>query len=53
MTTSRHINLDWYLPANAHRHTPEEVRGWCRDADLAIEHEHVQESGITIIAKKS
>jgi arsenite methyltransferase len=47
-----HINLDWYVPANAHRQTPEEVRQWCAELGLAIEHEHLQESGITIIARK-
>jgi arsenite methyltransferase len=48
-----HINLDWYAPANAHRQTPEQVRAWCAEAGLAIEHEHLQESGITIITRKA
>lgn len=48
-----HINLDWYAPVNAHRQTPEEVRGWCADTGLRIEHEHLQESGITIIAQRA
>lgn len=48
-----HINLDWYAPINAHRQTPEQVREWCAEADLAIEREHLQESGITIIARKT
>lgn len=48
-----HINLDWYAPANAHRQTPEEVRDWCAEAGLAIEREHLQESGITVVARKS
>ena len=48
-----HINLDWYAPANAHRQTPEQVRAWCAEAGLAIEREHLQESGITIIARKA
>jgi arsenite methyltransferase len=47
-----HINLDWYAPANAHRQTPEEVRQWCDELGLAVEREHLQESGITIIARK-
>lgn len=47
-----HINFDWYAPRNAHRHTIEEVRGWCEKADLTIERERVEEAGITIIAKK-
>lgn len=47
-----HINLDWYMPVNAHRQTAEQVRTWCTDAGLAIEREHLQESGITVIARK-
>jgi arsenite methyltransferase len=47
-----HVNLDWYAPLNAHRQTPEEVRAWCGAAGLAIEREHLQESGISIVARK-
>lgn len=47
-----HINFDWYAPKNAHRHTPEEVREWCGECGLQIEHEKVEDAGITIIAKK-
>lgn len=47
-----HINYDWYAPANAHRQTPEEVRAWCAEAGLVIEHEHVEEAGITVIARR-
>lgn len=47
-----HINLDWYAPINAHRQSPEEVRAWCDEAGFDIEHEHLQESGISIIARK-
>jgi SAM-dependent methyltransferase len=47
-----HINLDWHAPANAHRQTPEQVRAWCQAAGLTIEREHLQESGITVIACK-
>jgi SAM-dependent methyltransferase len=47
-----HINFDWFAPRNAHRHTPEEVRGWCAALGLAIEHERIEEAGITIRAKK-
>jgi SAM-dependent methyltransferase len=46
------INYDWFAPANAHRHTPEEVRGWCADARLTVEREIVEEAGITVIARK-
>jgi SAM-dependent methyltransferase len=47
-----HINYDWYAPANAHRQTPEEVRAWCAQAGLEVEREHVEEAGITVIARK-
>lgn len=47
-----HINFDWYAPKNAHRHTPEEVRAWCAGLGLSIEHERIEEAGITIIARK-
>jgi arsenite methyltransferase len=48
-----HINFDWYAPKNAHRHTAEEVRTWCASLNLAIEHERVEEAGITVIARKT
>lgn len=47
-----HINYDWYAPRNAHRQTPEEVRAWCAEAGLEIERENIEESGITIVARK-
>lgn len=47
-----HINFDWYAPRNAHRHTPEEVRSWCADLRLEIEHERIEPAGISIIARK-
>jgi arsenite methyltransferase len=47
-----HINFDWYAPSNAHRQTLEEVRAWCDEADLDIEREDVQESGITVVARR-
>jgi hypothetical protein len=47
-----HVNFDWYVPRNAHRQTAEDVREWCQSLGLAIERENVQESGITIIARK-
>jgi arsenite methyltransferase len=48
-----HINFDWFMPKNAHRQTPEEVRNWCSALNLTIEHEYIENSGITIIAKKA
>jgi arsenite methyltransferase len=47
-----HINYDWYAPAIAHRHSPDEVLGWCEGAGLEIQHENLQQSGITIIARR-
>jgi arsenite methyltransferase len=47
-----HINFDWYAPANAHRHSPEELRAWCARAGLEIEREVVEEAGITIVARR-
>lgn len=44
------VNFDWYSPVFASRHTPEEVAGWCDDADLEIVHTDVIESGISIRA---
>lgn len=45
-------NFDWYHPRHAHRHTPEEVQGWCAEAGLEIVHFNVIESGISVRAKK-
>lgn len=48
-----HINFDWYRPLNCHRHTEEEIRLWCGEARLRIEHKDISESGITVVAAKS
>jgi SAM-dependent methyltransferase len=48
-----HVNFDWYAPKNSFRQTPEEVRTWCKELNLAIEREVVEEAGITIIARKT
>lgn len=45
-------NVDWYHPQYAHRHTEDEVRGWCEAARLEIVNFHVMESGITVRARK-
>jgi len=47
-----HINFDWFRPLNCHRHTPDEVTAYCQSANLTIERLHVEESGITVIARK-
>jgi SAM-dependent methyltransferase len=46
------VNFDWFRPLNCHRHTPEEIKQWCQEAGLAIEHMNVQEAGITVVALK-
>jgi arsenite methyltransferase len=46
-------NFDWYHPRHAHRHTEDEVRAWCREERLEIEHLSVQESGISVRARLS
>ncbi len=45
-------NFDWYHPLHAHRHTPEEVKQWCQEEHLQIEHMDVQEAGVSVRAKK-
>lgn len=47
-----HINFDWFRPLNCHRHTPDEIARWCKETGLAIEHQKVEEAGITIVAVK-
>lgn len=49
---NHHINFDWYHPAYAHRHTEEEVRGWCDALGLSVTRLDVQESGITVRAAR-
>ncbi len=45
-------NFDWYHPPIAHRHTVDEVQGWC--AELALEISRIYEcgSGISVVARK-
>jgi arsenite methyltransferase len=47
-----HVNFDWFRPCNCLRQTPEEVSAWAAKADLVIERMDVQESGITVVAKR-
>lgn len=49
---NNHVNFDWYHPRYAHRHTEEEIRRWCDEVGLKIDHFHVEESGFTIRATK-
>jgi SAM-dependent methyltransferase/uncharacterized protein YbaR (Trm112 family) len=41
------INFDWYHPVYAHRHTPEEVKAWFKEAGLKLFHVDISESGIS------
>ncbi|MDI6792540.1 MAG: methyltransferase domain-containing protein [bacterium] len=47
-----HINFDWYHPRYAWRHTEAEVRQWISNAGLRLVHENIEESGITVRAKR-
>ncbi|WP_147818800.1 class I SAM-dependent methyltransferase [Salidesulfovibrio onnuriiensis] len=47
-----HINFDWFRPLNCIRSTPEQVRAYCDQAGLDIEHMDIQNSGITVVAVK-
>jgi SAM-dependent methyltransferase len=46
-----HVNFDWYHPVYAHRHTPEEVRGWLGTLNLVAERFKVSDSGIGVVAR--
>lgn len=46
------VNFDWFRPLNCQRHSPEEIRQWCAESGLTIEHLDVQEAGITVVAQK-
>lgn len=47
-----HINFDWFRPLNCQRHTPQEIRTWCSEASLEIEHMNIQEAGITVVSRR-
>ena len=46
------VNFDWYHPPFASRHTEDEVRGWCADSGLEVEHLDVADSGISVLARR-
>lgn len=46
-------NFDWYHPLDAHRHTPEEVRDWCKEAELEIVHFDESDSGISVLGRRA
>jgi arsenite methyltransferase len=45
-----HVNFDWYRPANARRHTEEEVRGFVEAAGLTLERLYAEPSGYSVVA---
>jgi SAM-dependent methyltransferase len=49
---NNHVNFDWYHPKYAHRHTEDEIRRWCSEANLSVTRFDVEESGFTVRAIK-
>ncbi|HBW17004.1 MAG TPA: class I SAM-dependent methyltransferase [Desulfovibrio sp.] len=47
------MNFDWFRPLNCQRHTPEELREYCKESGLVIEHMDIQEAGLTVVARKA
>ena len=45
-------NFDWYFPKLAFRHTPEEVKQWCKDSKLKIVNFQQIFSGISVLGQK-
>jgi SAM-dependent methyltransferase/uncharacterized protein YbaR (Trm112 family) len=45
------VNLDWYHPPYASRHTEEEVRSWCGGLGLSIDHLDLGDAGISVRAR--
>ena len=49
----QHVNFDWYRPLVCHRQSPVEVEGWCGTVGLSIERLHVDDAGISVVARRS
>jgi SAM-dependent methyltransferase len=47
------VNFDWYHPPYASRHTEEEVRGWCDELGLTVEHLDNGDAGISVRTRKA
>lgn len=47
------VNFDWYRPTHAYRYTPDDIRGWCEQHAMQIDHIHISPSGISSIMRKS
>jgi ubiquinone/menaquinone biosynthesis C-methylase UbiE len=51
--TNVSINADWYNPEHAHRHTKEEIEGWCKDNNVSLLYlDEKEEAGISFIVQK-
>lgn len=48
----QHVNYDWFAPKYCWRHTPEEIEEFCSESGLNILHKFVDDSGISVVAKK-
>jgi hypothetical protein len=46
------VNFDWYRPAHAFRFREEDIRGWCAEEGLDLQHIDVSPSGISTIMRK-
>jgi SAM-dependent methyltransferase len=46
------VNFDWYHPPHASRHTEDEVRGWCDQLGLTIEHLDNGDAGISVVTRR-
>jgi arsenite methyltransferase len=47
-----HVNFDWFTPRYCHRQSPEDVKAWCAEAGLVIEHMTSEIAGITVLARR-
>jgi len=47
------VNFDWYAPRHAHRHTDEEIRGWCDENGINIVWFFGEDSGYSVRGIKS
>ena len=52
ITEMNHINFDWYRPLNCYRFEPAEINNWIKRCYLKEERFVVDDSGITVIARK-
>lgn len=49
LSTNISFNFDWYRPALANRHSPEEVKSWLEQLGVQALRFYVEEPGITVI----